>query len=149
MLQMRSQMYNYGSISVSMYDQISHLKNLRKKLALRQTPAGYAGLDHQTRQRRKKNISFGGVKTQKRKKKGAPRFKRSVRSLTWNLRKYKLKSGERVRQNPIRETGTRLDRLKVPQLGEVKIRQHRSVHRRPERGHVEKDGTRLVLLYRL
>ena len=29
MLQMRSQMWNYGSISVSMYDQINHLKTLR------------------------------------------------------------------------------------------------------------------------
>ena len=54
-------------------------------------------------------------------KKGYPRYKMRVRSLTWSLRKYKLKRGERVRQNPIRETGTRLDRLKVPRLGEVKI----------------------------
>ena len=29
MLQMRNQMWEYGSVSVSMYDQINHLKDLR------------------------------------------------------------------------------------------------------------------------
>ena len=33
MLQMRSQMWNYGSISVSMYDQINHLKTLRAAIS--------------------------------------------------------------------------------------------------------------------
>ena len=56
-------------------------------------------------------------------KKGYPRFKMRVRSLTWCLRKHKLKTGERVRQNPIIETN--LGRLKVPKLGEVKIYMHR------------------------
>ena len=64
------------------------------------------------------------------KKKGYPRYKTRVRSLTWCLRKHKIKdkatgSFKRVRQTPIRETSTRLDRLKVPKLGEVKIRMHR------------------------
>ena len=58
-------------------------------------------------------------------KKGYPRFKTRVRSLTWCLRKHKLKTGERVRQNPIIETDFRHHRLKVPKLGEVKIRMHR------------------------
>ena len=58
-------------------------------------------------------------------KKGYPRFKTRVRSLTWCLRKHKLKTGERVRQNPIIETDFRHNRLKVPKLGEVKIRMHR------------------------
>ena len=58
-------------------------------------------------------------------KKGYPRYKSSVRSLSWSLRNHKLKTGERVRQNPIRETGKRHNMLKVPKLGEVKIRQHR------------------------
>ena len=58
-------------------------------------------------------------------KKGYPRFKMRVRSLTWCLRKHKLKTGERVRQNPIIETDFRHNRLKVPKLGEVKIRMHR------------------------
>ena len=65
-------------------------------------------------------------------KKGYPRFKTRVRSLTWCLRKYKVKTGERVRQNPIRETGTRLDRLKVPKLGEVKIYRHRPLQGDPK-----------------
>ena len=30
MLQMRSQMWNYGSVSVSRYDQQAHLRNLRE-----------------------------------------------------------------------------------------------------------------------
>ena len=64
------------------------------------------------------------------KKKGYPRYKTRVRSLTWCLRKHKIKDKatggfKRVRQTPIRETSTRLDRLKVPKLGEVKIRMHR------------------------
>ena len=58
-------------------------------------------------------------------KKGYPRFKTRVRSLTWCLRKHKLKTGERVRQNPIIETDFRHNRLKVSKLGEVKIRMHR------------------------
>ena len=65
-------------------------------------------------------------------KKGYPRYKTRVRSLTWCLRKHKLKTGERVRQNPIRKTGTRLDRLKVPKLGEVKIYMHRSLQGDPK-----------------
>ena len=58
-------------------------------------------------------------------KKGYPRYKTRVRSLTWCLRKHTLKTGERVRQNPIKETHFRHNRLKVPKLGEVKIRMHR------------------------
>ena len=64
-------------------------------------------------------------------KKGYPRYKKRVRSLTWSLRKYSKvvakktedtdKQTIRVRQNPIRETGWKHDRLKVPELGEVKI----------------------------
>ena len=65
-------------------------------------------------------------------KKGYPRFKTRVRSLTWCLRKYKVKTGERVRQNPIRETQTRFDRLKVPKLGEVKIYMHRPLQGDPK-----------------
>ena len=66
------------------------------------------------------------------KKKGYPRFKMRVRSLTWCLRKHKLKTGERVRQNPIRETPFRHNRLKVPKLGEVKIRMHRPLEGDPK-----------------
>ena len=65
-------------------------------------------------------------------KKGYPRFKMRVRSLTWCLRKHKLKTGERVRQNPIIETDFRHNRLKVPKLGEVKIYMHRPLQGDPK-----------------
>ena len=65
-------------------------------------------------------------------KKGYPRFKTRVRSLTWCLRKHKLKTGERVRQNPIIETDFRHNRLKVPKLGEVKIYMHRPLQGDPK-----------------
>ncbi len=75
-------------------------------------------------------------------KKGYPRYKKRVRSLTWSLRKYtkvirpKTKDAEkqtiRVRQNPIRETAWKHDRLKVPTLGEVKIYMHRRLEGDPK-----------------
>ena len=68
-------------------------------------------------------------------KKGFPRYKKRVRSLTWSLRerpkvvRRKTKNTDkqtiRVRENPIRETAWKHDRLKVPKLGEVKIYMHR------------------------
>ena len=54
-------------------------------------------------------------------KKGYPRYKKRVRSLTWSLRK----NTKGVRENPIIETVFRHNRLKVPKLGEVKIYMHR------------------------
>ena len=74
--------------------------------------------------------------------KGYPRYKKRVRSLTWSLRKYpkvvrrKTKDTDkqtiRVRQNPIRETAWKHDRLKVPELGEVKIYMHRPLRGDPK-----------------
>ena len=129
MLQMRSQMYNYGSISVSCYDQINHLRKLRENSHYGKHPQD---MQVETIKRVDASIDnfFSRCKDPKAKKKGYPKFKGSVRSLTWLLRKHKVKDKatgtfKRVRQNPIRSTGTRLDRLKVPKLGEVKIRQHR------------------------
>ena len=131
MLQMRSQMWNYGSISVSCYDQQAHLRKLRENSHYRNHPQD---MQVETIKRVDKSIDnfFGRCKDPKAKKKGYPKFKRSVRSLTWSLRKHKVKDKatgtfRRVRQNPIRETGTRYNRLKVPKLGEVKIRQHRRI----------------------
>ena len=126
MLQMRSQMYNYGSISVSRIDQINHLANLREN----NTYYSEHSQDMQVSTIKRLDAAydnfFGRCKDPKARKKGHPKFKSSVRSVTWYLRKYrKPKTGERVRQNPIRETGQRYNRLKVPKLGEVKIRQHR------------------------
>ena len=65
-------------------------------------------------------------------KKGYPRHRKRIRSMTWKLRKHKLKTGERVRQNPIRETAWKHDRLKVPKLGEVSIYMHRPLEGDPK-----------------
>ena len=75
-------------------------------------------------------------------KKGYPRHKTRVRSLTWSLRKYtkvdrkKTKDSDkqtiRVRENPIIETHFRHNRLKVPKLGKVKIRMHRPLQGDPK-----------------
>ena len=54
-------------------------------------------------------------------KKGFPRYKKRVRSLTWSLRK----NTKGVRKNPIIETTYRHNRLEVPKLGKVKIYMHR------------------------
>ena len=124
MLQMRNQMWDYGRKSVSMYDQINHLKDLRA------TTSHYSEHPQDMQVSTIKRVNAAHEHFQRRcregsEKKGYPRYKSSVSSLTWNLRKHKLKTGERVRQNPIRETGKRHNLLKVPKLGEVKIRQHR------------------------
>ena len=120
MLQMRSQMYNYGSISVSCYDQINHLKKLRENSYYGKHPQD---MQVSTIKRVDTSIDnfFSRCKDPKAKKKGYPKFKGSVRSLSWSLRKHKVKDKatgtfRRVRQNPIRETGTRYNRLKVPKL---------------------------------
>ena len=75
-------------------------------------------------------------------KKGFPRYKKRVRSLTWSLRKYpkvvrpKTKGTDkqtiRVREKPIRETAWKHNRLKVPKLGEVKIHMHRPLQGDPK-----------------
>ena len=61
-------------------------------------------------------------------KAGFPRHRKRVRSLTWCLRKNK--AGER--QNPITETDYRQNLLKVPKLGEVKMRMHRRLQGDPK-----------------
>ena len=133
MLQMRSQMWEYGSISVSRYDQEKHLKKLRENSHYGKHPQD---MQVSTLKRVEKSVDnfFDRCKDPKAKKKGYPKFKRSVGSLSWSLRKHpkvvrrKTKDANkqtiRVRQNPIRETGSRHNMLKVPKLGEVKIRQH-------------------------
>ena len=75
-------------------------------------------------------------------KKGFPRYKKRVRSLTWSLRKHpkvvrpKTKDADkqtiRVRENPIIETSWKHDRLKVPKLGDVKIYMHRPLQGDPK-----------------
>ena len=65
-------------------------------------------------------------------KKGYPRHRKQIKSMSWKLRKHTLKSGEHVRQNPIGETAWKHDRLKVPKLGEVKIYMHRPLQGDPK-----------------
>ena len=119
MLQMRSQMWEYGSKSVSLYDQINHLAKLRAS----NSHYSKHPQDMQVQTIKRVNAAYNHFRRrckEEAEKKGYPKFKRSVRSLSWSLRKHKG-----VRQAPIRETGKRHNMLKVPKLGEVKIRQHR------------------------
>ena len=132
MLQMRSQMYTYGSISVSRIDQINHLAKLRENNTYYSDHSQDMQVSTIKRLDAAYDNFFGRCKDPKERKKGHPKFKGSVRSVTWCLRKHKLKTGERVRQNPIRSKGNRLDRLKVPKLGEVKIRMHRPLSGDPK-----------------
>ena len=70
-------------------------------------------------------------------KKGYPRHRKRIKSMTWKLRKHRVKNKstgeyERVRQNPIRETSWKHNRLKMPKLGEVKIYMHRPLKGDPK-----------------
>ena len=70
-------------------------------------------------------------------KKGYPRHRKRIKSMSWKLRKRKVKdksTGEcdRIRENPIRETVWKHDRLKVPKLGEIKIYMHRPLQDDPK-----------------
>ena len=116
---------------VSRYDQEQLLKVAREKYAdFREVPQ-----DFQVSILKRVDQAFDAFRRRCKEgaqKKGYPRFKMRVRSLTWCLRKHKLKTGERVRQNPIRETSWKHDRLKVPKLGEVKIYMHRRLQGDPK-----------------
>ena len=109
---------------VSRYDQEQLLKVAREKYnEFREVPQ-----DFQVSILKRVDKAFDAFRMRCKagaEKKGYPRFKMRVRSLTWCLRKHKLQTGERVRQNPIIETNFRHNRLKVPKLGEVKIYMHR------------------------
>ena len=70
-------------------------------------------------------------------KKGYPRHRKRIKSMTWKLRMYKVKNKstgeyESKRVHPIRETSWKHDRLKVPKLGEVKIYMHRPLQGDPK-----------------
>ena len=70
-------------------------------------------------------------------KKGYPRYKRRVRSLTWRLRKHT----KGIRETPIVETDCRHNRLKVPKLGEVKIYMHRPLQGDPKEATIVKKAS--------
>ena len=98
--------------------------------------------NHALRRNDKAFAAFGKRCKENAAKKGYPRHKTRVRSLTWSLRKYiKVvckktedtdKQTLRVREHPIIETNYRQNRLKVPKLGEVKIYMHRPLQGDPK-----------------
>ena len=110
------------------YDDFQEVPQDFQNHALRRTDKAFANF----RRRCKENAC----------KKGYPRYKKRVRSLTWSLRKYtkvvRKKSEDtdkqtiRIREHPIRETAWKHDRLKVPKLGEVKIYMHRPLRGDPK-----------------
>ena len=127
----RKYAYEEAGRFVSRYDQEHLLKVAREKYAdFREVPQ-----DFQVSVLKRVDKAFDAFRRRCKAgaaKKGYPRYKMRVRSLTWCLRKHKLKTGERVRQNPIRETAWKHDRLKVPKLGEVKIYLHRPLQGDPK-----------------
>ena len=122
--------YETEGAFVSLTDQQSLLTQAREKYDdFREVPQDFQ--NHALRRNDKAFANFRRRCKNGDAKKGYPRYKKRVRSLTWSLRKYpkvvrkKTKDTDkqtlRVRENPIRETDFRHNRLKVPKFGEVKI----------------------------
>ena len=112
--------------SVSRYEQEKLLTEARAKYAdFRAVPQ-----DFQVSILKRNDKSFDGFfrRVKNGEKAGFPRHRKRVRSLSWCLRKNK--KGER--QNPITETAYRHNLLKVPKLGDIKIRMHRPVQGDPK-----------------
>ncbi len=128
--------YETEGAFVSLTDQQNLLTAAREKYDdFREVPQDFQ--NHALRRNDKAFVNFRRRCKNGDAKKGYPRHKTRVRSLTWSLRKYtkvvrkKTKDTDkqtiRVRENPIIETDFRHNRLKVPKLGEVKIYMHRSL----------------------
>ena len=126
--------YETEGAFVSLSDQQTLLTQAREKYDdFREVPQDFQ--NHALRRNDKAFVNFRRRCKENTTKKGYPRYKKRVRSLTWSLRKYtkvvgkKTKDTEkqtiRVRENPIIETNYRHNRLKVPKLGELKIYMHR------------------------
>ena len=133
--------YETEGAFVSLSDQQTLLTAAREKYDdFREVPQDFQ--NHALRRNDKAFTAFGKRCKENAAKKGYPRYKKRVRSLTWSLRKYtkvvgkKTKDTEkqtiRVRENPIIETDFRHNRLKVPKLGDVKIRMHRPLQGDPK-----------------
>ena len=133
--------YETEGIFVSLSDQQTLLTAAREKYDdFRAVPQDFQ--NHTLRRTDKAFTAFRKRCKNRDAKKGYPRHKKRVRSLTWSLRKYtkvvrkKTKDTDkqtiRVRENPIIETNFRHNRLKVPKLGEVKIRMHRPLQGDPK-----------------
>ncbi len=126
---------------VSLSDQQTLLTAAREKYDdFREVPQDFQ--NHALRRNDKAFTAFRKRCKEGAAKKGYPRYKKRVRSLTWSLRKYTKvvrkktkdtdKQTRRVRENPIIETDFRHNRLKVPKLGDVKIRMHRPLQGDPK-----------------
>ena len=126
---------------VTLSDQQQLLRAARKKYDdFREVPQDFQ--NHALRRNDKAFANFRRRCKNGDAKKGYPRYKKRVRSLTWSLRKYtkvvrkKTKDTDkqtiRVRENPIIETDLRHNRLKVPKLGQVKIYMHRPLQGDPK-----------------
>ena len=133
--------YETEGAFVSLNEQQHLLKAAREKYDdFREVPQDFQ--NHALRRNDKAFANFRRRCKNGAAKKGYPRYKKRVRSLTWSLRKYtkvvrkKTKETDkqtiRVRENPIRETAWKHDRLKVPKLGEVKIYMHRRLQGDPK-----------------
>ena len=122
----RIRAYEEEGRSVSRYEQQKLLTEARAKYAdFRAVPQ-----DFQVSILKRSEKSFDGFfrRAKNGEKAGFPRHRKRVRSLSWCLRKNK--KGER--QNPIIETAYRHNNLKVPKLGEVKMRMHRRLQGDPK-----------------
>ena len=122
----RIRVYEEEGRSVSRYEQQKLLTEARAKHAdFRAVPQ-----DFQVSILKRTEKSFGGFfrRVKNEEKAGFPRHRKRVRSLTWCLRKNK--KGER--QNPITETDYRHNSLKVPKLGDIKIRMHHPLQGDPK-----------------
>ena len=133
--------YETEGAFVSLSDQQTLLTAAREKYDdFREVPQDFQ--NHALRRNDKAFTAFRKRCKEGAAKKGYPRYKKRVRSLTWSLRKYtkvvrpKTKDTDkqtiRVRENPIIETTFRHNRLKVPKLGDVKIRMHRPLQGDPK-----------------
>ncbi len=118
--------YETEGAFVSLSDQQTLLTAAREKYDdFREVPQDFQ--NHALRRNDKAFTAFRKRCKENAEKKGYPRHKKRVRSLTWSLRKYtkvvckKTKDPDkqtiRVRENPIIETDFRHNRLKVPKLG--------------------------------
>ena len=122
----RSVAYETEGRFVTLYDQEKLLTQAREKYDdFREVPQDFQR--HALRRNDKAFANFRRRCENGDAKKGYPRYKKRVRSLTWSLRKYKG-----VRENPIIETDFRHNRLKVPKLGVVKIYMHRRLQGDPK-----------------
>ena len=142
--------YETEGVFVSLSDQQTRLRQAREKYDdFRSVPQDFQ--NHTLRRTDKAFTAFRKRCKNGDAKKGYPRHKTRVRSLTWSLRKYtkvvrkKTKDTDkqtiRVRENPIIETRFRHHRLKVPKLGEVKIRMHRPLQGDPKEVTLVKKGS--------